>query len=171
MMEITFFACRHCQAHMNAYIHGELSPKARIRISRHLDRCASCYAVYIRERELTRELEQRVPLIGLTSAPQLAHIWAAVQADIAPRPTPKRTDWGAPLRFGLVALMFMVALLLPLSMRGRDIALAMPLPPEPQAVVERHQATAVAFYVVRLDETVPPAVTPGAPILLMNTPE
>lgn len=150
-MFVAFMRLRYCKANLAAYINGQLSPRARRRIARYIDIDAACYAEYVRQRELARELNHSLPYIGQPSQPQLDRIWGAIQAEMgiineispnAPtsasqRPTPhylqvKRAN----TRFGLVGIACSLVMALPLMMGNSNFsALYVPTPPDPQ--VER----------------------------------
>lgn len=128
------FACSHCQAHIDAYLDNQLSPRARRRINRHLDECADCYAFYAQCRDLRGELQRSLPLVGHTTRqqPDFALMWTAIHAELPPAPsTLDRERQG--YRYGLVAVMFMLMLLLPFTMGHRDIPMIMPSPPAPDS--------------------------------------
>ncbi|MCC6803068.1 MAG: zf-HC2 domain-containing protein [Anaerolineae bacterium] len=128
--------CRQCRALLPGYIHRELSPRQRARVSRHMSACAECYAVYAAQRQLVQELAASVPRIG-SGAPRLDKMRAAVMAEMAAPPRPKRRVNQA--RYSVVALALVVAVLLPWSMRAHSFSL--PTLPQPEAVTP--QGTAV----------------------------
>ena len=141
-MFVAFMRLRYCKANLAAYINGQLSPRARRRIARYIDIDAACYAEYVRQRELARELNHSLPYIGQPSQPQIDRIWGAIQAEISPnaatsasqRPTPhylqvKRAN----TRFGLVGIACSLVMALPLMMGNSNFsALYVPTPPDPQ---------------------------------------
>lgn len=108
-------------------MHGELPPRARQRVDQHLNQCSSCAAFYVAQRQLVRDLEQTLPQIARTSTPQLNRIWADIQADM----TRPRIIARPQTRYGVAALILMLALLLPWSMDKQRGALALPLQPIP----------------------------------------
>lgn len=146
-MFVAFMRLRYCKANLAAYINGQLSPRARRRIARYIDIDAACYAEYVRQRELARELNHSLPYIGQPSQPQLDRIWGAIQAEISPitptsssssqRPTPHYLQvTRANTRFGLVGIACSLVMALPLMMGNSNFsALYVPTPPDPQ--VER----------------------------------
>lgn len=134
------FACRYCQAHMDAYLANELSRPARRRISAHIDRCPTCYTLYVQRRELTRDLRQNVPLVGHHHMPDFARLWQDIQAEVPRADTPHR------MQYGLVALLLTLMLLVPLTMGHSDVMAAPPTQPAPQlAGPERTPARAAAL--------------------------
>lgn len=133
---VNSIACRHCQAHLDAYLDRQLTPKARRRVGQHIARCETCYAEYVRRRDLRDELKRTLPLVGQHSAPNFARTWQAVRRDL-PHPTYERRRDQA--RFGLAALMVMLILLLPFTMRHRDLPLI--LPPRPAPDVSQQGST------------------------------
>lgn len=138
-MFIAFMRLRYCKANLVAYINGQLSPRARRRIARYIDIDAACYAEYVRQRELARELNHSLPYIGQPDKPQLDRIWGAIQAEMSPtapaqRPQPhylqvKRAN----ARFGLVSIAFGLVMALPFTLGNSHVsALYVPTPPVPQ---------------------------------------
>lgn len=127
------FNCHYCRAHLQAYIDGELSPKARRRIAQHVDRCPTCYNAYILRRDFSRELQQTLPLVGQRGAPDFKQMWGAVQAEL-PRPAVQPRLYQA--RYGLALLAFTMMLIMPLTMGHRDISLSPPSPPAPQLLAK-----------------------------------
>jgi anti-sigma factor RsiW len=123
---MNYLLCRYCQFNLDAFLDGRLSPHARRRIARHIDQCPACYQAYIGRRELRRELQQSLALVGHNHQPDFARIWQSVQAEI-PRPLPRRT----PFRFGLVALLLLLGLVLPLTLGNRDLGRVVPSQPKP----------------------------------------
>lgn len=129
--------CRHCRALLPGYINRELTPPQRARVSRHLNSCAECYVAYIEQRQLVQELATSVPRIG-GEPPRLDKMRAAVMAEMAaPNRTKARLDYA---RYSMAALVLMLAVLLPWSMRAHPFAL--PTPPQPETVTP--SGTAVA---------------------------
>src|SRR5436190_927022 len=105
------FNCLYCQAHLQAYIDGELSPKARRRIAQHIDRCPACYHTYIQQRDFSRELQQEIPLVGQRNAPDFKQMWGAVQAEL-PQSQPRLYQ----ARYGMALLAFTLMLVVPFTM-------------------------------------------------------
>lgn len=118
-------SCRYCQAHLDGYLDGQLTPKARRRVAEHLARCESCYVEYVRRRDLHGELQRTLPLVGQRQMPDFARTWQAIRVEL-PHPTYERRRDQA--RYGLAAVMVMLVLLLPFTMGHRDLPL---LPPRP----------------------------------------
>ena len=116
--------CRYCRAHLDAYAAGELAPPARRRVAAHLDHCAACYAVYAQRREVVRELQRSLPLLGYANPPDFGQVWLKVQREL-PRGS------GHSMQYGLAALLLLVLLLVPFTMGHRDIAAALPTQPAP----------------------------------------
>ncbi len=123
--------CKDCKFHMTAYLHGELAPKVRQRMTQHIQTCPMCYTVYIQERDMQHELAYYVPLVG--SRPRYDKMWASIQADMS-RPREPRFQ----MRFGLAALMLALALLLPWTLGRQQTALAaVPTQPSPELTATR----------------------------------
>jgi anti-sigma factor RsiW len=118
---------------MTAYLHGELAPRTRQRVTQHIHECPMCYTRYIEERDDQRDLTYFVPLIGREDKPRYDKMWVSIQADLS-RPKQPRYQ----IRYGLAALMLMVALLLPWTMGQRSTALAaLPTQPSPELTATR----------------------------------
>jgi anti-sigma factor RsiW len=120
-------SCYECQPKIIPYLHDELPAPARRKIRQHLDQCTACYGLYANERDLARELEFRMPLVGQAQPAQLRKNWSAVQRQMQQPKTRVRFR----LRYGVAAFMFMLALLLPWKMQSRVSARFIPLPPVP----------------------------------------
>lgn len=155
------YSCRHCRTLLPGYIQRELSPKERERVSLHLNSCAACYVVYTEQRQLMNELAFSVPRIG-AGAPRLDKMRAAVMAEMQrpAAPAPRVRLYQA--RYSLAALVLMVALLLPWSMRAHSFPL--PTPPQPETLAP--QGTAVAALPTEtftLTATLQPNYAPATP--------
>ncbi len=129
--------CRECRSNLVAYLHRELSPARRREIALHLDTCQGCYAAYIEQRDLSHELAQILPRLGNASAPHFERVWNAFQAERAGGRTP---DAAYPARYGLAALLFMLALLFPWSLNRGEIIMAAP-PTQPSPALQTITAT------------------------------
>ncbi len=134
--------CSQCRALLPGYIQRELSPKQRERVSRHLTSCAACYVACGEQRQLERDLAFAVPRIG-GDAPRLDKMRAAVAAEMV-RPAkraPRVRLYQA--RYSLAALILMIALLLPWSIRTRSFAL--PTQPQPETLTPPEGTAVVAL--------------------------
>lgn len=161
------FRLRYCRARLPAYLNGELSPRARQRIARYLDSDARCYAEYVRQRDLARELMRTLPGVGQPAPGQLDRIWAAVQADTAPaqpvsrrRFPPRRTPFRA--RYGLAGMGVAVLLAIPVTLLGGGgVSLAVAPQPAPrvEVVASSPEMTGTARVTAR---AVAPEATPQA---------
>ena len=120
--------CRECRGLLSGYIQRELSPKQRERVSRHLSACSDCYAVYVGQRDVARELAINMPRLG-SEHPPLDKIRAAVMVELA---QPKTHTGLYQARYSLAALVLMVTLLLPWTFRS--YASAPPTQPRPENV-------------------------------------
>ena len=164
-------ACRQCRELLPGYIHRELTPKQRERVSRHLTICPGCYVAYTEQRQLVRELAYSLPRLG-GDAPRLDKMRAAVMAEME-RPAPPRLRLDQ-ARYGLVALILMTALLLPWSMRQRSYPL--PTPPQPETITPQGTAVvAVPTETATLTATLqsnyaPPSVANEATAAATDTP-
>lgn len=159
------YKCRYCKARMQAFIHGELDLKARRRVAQHLDECPLCYKEHLQKRELADKLAARVPLLGKSKPPQLQKIWNAVQRDLQPRPKQHQVPSA---RYGVAALILVVAMLLPLTLGNSNIALSAPTHPIPSTAGTRtpSDATVVTVALMVTDKI---DSTPN--LALHNTPE
>jgi anti-sigma factor RsiW len=103
------FECRHCRARLPAYIHRELSPRARRRVAAHLSRCDSCNAAYIDYRDAAGSLKADIPAVGREF--DRGRGWAAVQARLSKPDSSPRKRFQK--RYGAAALLVAAALVLP----------------------------------------------------------
>lgn len=126
-MNLKFLLCKLYQRQIDAYLDKRLSPRARRRLARHIDECPACYRAYVQRRELRRELQAGVPLLGRHHQPDFDRMWEAVRAEL---PQPRHQ---VSFRYGLAALMLLLALLVPFTMGNRDLMHALPDQPEPNA--------------------------------------
>jgi len=99
---------------MVAFINGELPLKSRRRVARYIDECESCYTEYIRQKQIVRDLQTKLPIIGDPSNTQLGAIWSAIQSDLqTQRRTPKRVYRA---RYGFMTLGVMLVLIMPFTL-------------------------------------------------------
>jgi anti-sigma factor RsiW len=140
---LNVFGCHNCQRRLDAYLDQRLPPRQRRWVARHLDTCPACYAACIERRELRRELQRSLPLVGKSHTPDFGAIWGAVQAEL-PRhepPPPYR------MRYGLALLALIIVFLLPLTGAGREARAALP-PTHPAPVVASTQSPEITEAVV-----------------------
>ncbi len=146
------FECRCCRSLLPAYIHRELSPRARRRVAAHLSRCNACSAAYIDYLEAARSLKSDIPAVGREF--DRGRGWAAVRARLSHPTAPAKKRFHK--RCGAAALLAAAALVLPgLSASApRAFALQLRLPhqqtppawadtPDQGALVIRVSATPV----------------------------
>jgi anti-sigma factor RsiW len=114
-MMFQWLICRYVRANLDKFLDGDLSIGARRRVARHVDTCPACYAAYTQRRDLRRDLQQALPLVGRTPAPDFNRMWDVIRADL---PRPQRTQF----RYGLVMLILTLALLVPLTMGNHELA-------------------------------------------------
>jgi anti-sigma factor RsiW len=141
----------HCRGSLDAYLDGQLTPKARRRVAQHISRCETCYADYARRRDLRDELQRTMPLIG-ADQPDFKRMWHAIRVEL-PRDDRRRTQ----ARYGLAALMLMLSLLIPFTMGHRDIPMVLPSRPAPDSTLEQgtpsqREPVAVATIVVSVTQ-------------------
>ena len=166
------FKYRYCRARMVAYLNGELSSTTRRRVGRYIDECSDCYSEYIHQRDLQQELRHRLSVFGAPRPGQLERIWEAVQDELQLTRKTSVRPWY--LRYGLVTLVFILAMFLPLMLLGDDVASAvMVTQPTPKnnhgAVITSapNQPTSVAVATISVDMTdkidtiIPEAVPQG----------
>lgn len=161
--------CRECQFHLVAYIHNELPPHLRRRVSYHLDDCSACYGVYIQQRDLARDLQNVVPMVGRGEKPRLDRVWSAVQTDMT---KPRRISIFYQTRYGLALMAAVLGLLFPWVVGSQNVTLAAPpTQPAPLLAVQTAgitapvlQGTAIALSVTVGDGAATPEAQPrGAP--------
>ncbi|MBN2472805.1 MAG: zf-HC2 domain-containing protein [Anaerolineae bacterium] len=124
-----------------AYVHGELPPHLRERVSRHVQQCDACYAALVRERELNRTLQDGLRGMGAPRSEQLARLLPGILAESAPpRPAHRARRPGLGLAVGLSMLLI---LLMPALVMPRVSAIASPQDqPSPQVrVTATHNVT------------------------------
>jgi hypothetical protein len=138
-------SCQQCRALLPGYVERELSLAQRACVSQHLSVCAECHVAYIEQRQLVQELMVSVPRIGsallAAQPPRLERIRAAVMAEMETPAKPKMRIHQA--RYSLAALILVMALLLPWSMRNRPFAL--PTPPQPETLTPQGTAVVAAL--------------------------
>ncbi len=147
-MMFGFLICHYTRVRLDAFIDAELSPRVRRRVAQHLDRCPHCDRAYRQRRELRRELQQTLPLVGTHVTPDFAALWVDIRAEI-PRKSPPRK-----FRYGLVMLLLAMALVTPFTMGNGRVTQVLPDQPVPEAQLATEtgedvtlpalQATAVA---------------------------
>lgn len=118
--------CRHTQKNLDAFIDNTLPQRARRRIARHIDLCPTCYQEFVRRRDLRRELQHSLPLVGRSHAPDFERLWGSIRAEL-PRSGPRYMQF----RYGLAAFMLLLALLVPFTMGHQELS-AIPQQPSPQ---------------------------------------
>ena len=170
MLRLTGTSCHDCRNHLDAYLRGELSQRARRRVAQHLSQCPACYADYVSHRNLSQDIETSIRRQGQPNAAQLGRIWQSIQTDMnRPTPVASRID----MRYTVAIFMLMITLLLPWSLDTQPVAHALPLPPQPAlsptgTPVRIVSATEVVARVT--DPPIPPAETPVAPAAPFSIP-
>lgn len=147
------FECRHCQALLPAYIHRELSPRARRRVAAHLSHCDSCNAAYMDYRDVARSLKADVPAVGRGF--DQTRGWAAVQARLSkPGSSPRKRFQK---RYGAAALLVAMALVLPgltvNTPRAFALQFRLPLQQTPPTQVETVDTPDQGALVIRVSAT------------------
>jgi hypothetical protein len=159
-------SCHTCQTKIVPYLHQQLSPRLQRRVALHLDGCPVCYAAYLSQRELSSELGAGLKRIGQPDMPQMQRMWSAIHADMQ---RPQRVSRRPVGRYGVVLLIFMLALLLPWSLDKQGVAHAIPNMPAPATTAS---VTETPLHVVMAtpiasakstDAVIPAAQTPATP--------
>jgi anti-sigma factor RsiW len=132
------FKVQYCKRRMVAYINGELSPGAQRRVARYIDECDECYAEYMRQRGVQRELESGMRMVGRPSEAQLDRIWWAVQHNLH-EPTKPHTV--SSLHLGLLTMALVMVLMLPLFLDEYNVSQTAATQPAPQSVSLNAMAT------------------------------
>ena len=168
------FKLRYCKKRMTAFIHGELPPHVRRRIGRYIDECPDCYAEYLRQRELARDLERGLPSVGMPCVSQLDRIWAGVQAELSNTPPPHRPARRYSFSYGMAVVLMAVMVVLPGAVAGQHARMNVPSQPAPELQVLQKTPTSQAALPV-LPTAVAVASTEDSSsvtvVLLQNTPE
>jgi len=163
-------SCKQCQKHLVAYINHELSPKMRNHVSQHLDRCETCYALYLQHKQVTYELRRTLPLVGNNRPPAFDRVWAAARLDAV-----RRTTNYYPLRYGMAMLAITLLLLIPFALGRTNQVLAEPptqpaplLRVTPNVTAATEEGVSVAF---EISQTPAPAKLPSTlPLDAISTP-
>jgi anti-sigma factor RsiW len=160
MMNVKFLTCKFYQRQIDAYLDKTLNMRARRRLARHIDECPSCYRAYAQRRDLRRDLESAVSLVGRHHEPDFDRMWGTIRAEL---PQPR---YQTQFRYGLVGLMLLLALLVPFTMGNRDLARHVPDQPKPHT--DPATETPVASQLVAAATEVAPATQ--AQDLVLETP-
>lgn len=147
------FECWRCRSLLPAYIHRELSPRARRVVAAHLSRCDSCNAAYMEYREVARSLKMDVPAIGRGF--DQTRGWEALQARLSRSSLSSKKRFQK--RYGAAALLVAAALVLPgLSAnapRAFALQVRLPLQQTPPAWVETADMHEQGARLVRVSAT------------------
>ena len=140
------FKYRYCKVHMAKYLSGELSDVARRRIARFIDESPDCYEEYLRQREVTDQLQRNLPSFGRPDAQRLDNIWMSLQSELAPAATrglPGSNYLGnTQIGHSLFMVLLAAILLLPLTIGFHPSVATIELPPRPKLLeLERTPAT------------------------------
>lgn len=123
----------HVDHLLTTYIHDELPPHLRARVTRHVQHCDRCYAALRREEDLTRVLQAEMPLFGAPARGQLNRLLPGILAEVAPRPAPRSGFQGAGFAVALVVTL-LVALFVPTLTGPRAVADYAPSQPVAPAI-------------------------------------
>ena len=140
---------RHVTTLLAAFVHDELPPHLRIRVSRHVQECDACYAALVRERELNRALQDGLRCVGAPRDDELARLLPGIMAEATPV-RPVRSSMRRPGLGLAVVLSLMVLLLMPALVMPRVSAISAPQDqPSPQVRVSAtHSVTDAAVHVI-----------------------
>lgn len=169
-MLVAFFRIRYCKARMVAYVNGELPAAARRRMARYIEQYPECYAEYIHQRDAARDLQAKLPLVGQPEQPALDRMWSAIQAELAPRPQPRKAAAPFRLSYGVVGVTVALALILPFTFGGNRAAFALSLSqPAPLIATAQASDTSTPTTIGMLISVGQNDVTPPAPALPQPT--
>ena len=160
-MSVKFLVCKFYQRQIDSYLDKTLNVRARRRLARHLDVCAACYRAYAQRRNLRRDLQGAVVLVGTHYQPDFDRMWAAIRTEL-PQP-----HYQTPFRYGLAVLMLLLALLVPFTMGNRDLVRTLPEQPKPQ--LDPATETPIGSQMVAAATLVAPA-TQAKPFILATPP-
>lgn len=132
------FKYRYCKVHMAQYLSGDLCAVTRRRIARFIDECQDCYKEYLRQRDLSDQLQRDLPVLGRPDTQKLNSIWLSLQTELAPaagssaiapdfRPPSQPT-----IGQGFFIMVLVIALLLPMVLSFQTSLSVVDLPPRPQ---------------------------------------
>jgi anti-sigma factor RsiW len=141
-MNLYSMNCRQTRRVLPAYLNGELKPRARARVARHLATCDTCDAVYSAERMVSRELRSTLPLVGGGSeSGRFEVMWRGIAAQLAaaPRPVISTQRWATTM----VALL--VGIVLALAWSPRTSVAGVPTPPTAVRIAASDAGTPVAL--------------------------
>ncbi len=152
-------SCKHCQKHLITYLHRDLPPNQQRKIGEHLDRCQTCYTLYLEHKRISSELGRTIPIINSGRPPTFDRVWAAARLDAV-----RRTSNYYPLRYGMAMVAITILLLIPFALGRSNQVLAEPptqpaplLRVTPNGTVATEQGVSVAF---EISQTPAPAKLP-----------
>jgi anti-sigma factor RsiW len=115
----------HVRHLLTAYVHGQLTPAQRERVTLHVRSCLECRAALDREEQLARDVIQIMPLIGQPRPNQLARLWPAIWREF--RIPPVSLDHWLPSYGFLLALMLACAFFASALFAGPSHVIAAPV--------------------------------------------
>ncbi len=123
---------QHIAHLITRYIHGQLRPSQRARVVNHVRTCAACRAALAREEWIASDLRREMPGIGTAArSAQFAQVWAGVWKEVSgPRVRARVTAW-LPGVGAVVALVLILAVIVPLLAESGLRAEAAPQQPRP----------------------------------------
>ncbi|MDZ4669942.1 MAG: hypothetical protein SH821_03630 [Phototrophicales bacterium] len=121
----------YCKWHITAYVNGELSPIQRRRMARYIENYPECYVEYRRQRDLSRELAERLPILGAPQGGQLQRLWRLIEGDVAkPATIILSASQVVVYSLSLTALLWMVVLMTTLHNSGVTTLVITPPTPD-----------------------------------------
>jgi hypothetical protein len=117
---------RYCRARLAAYLNHELPPHARRRVARYIEEEPACYAEYIRQRDLQRELIDHMAYFGQSQNEQLSRMWTAIQMELSPAARPRPVIQSPRTRYGLAGMAAAFLIAVPVSLGSSGVAFAEP---------------------------------------------
>ncbi len=129
---------------MARYVSGDLSDVARRRVGRYIDECDDCYREYQRHRDITLQLESKLPALGRPGMDKLDQVWARLQVELAApgESRARQESYQAPVgmgfSYGLLAVAIAIALLVPLMIGYQASLVTLELPRIPQVAGIAH---------------------------------
>ncbi len=127
---------RYAKLRMPAFLRGELPLHLRRYVARQVHEDDSVYTDYQAQRHIADELERRLPTFGKPQPDALRRVWSHVQAEVA-TPSAAKQAFTLPrfrMRYGLIACVLALALMLPLLVDGYTISASVPQQPAPKVL-------------------------------------
>lgn len=124
---------RHVKHLLSAYVHDQLSPSRRRRVTHHLSQCEQCRAAWLRDQEAAGRIRREMKTFGRPDRAALARGYGVVMGQVRLNRPHLSFNWLPSLGMGL-AVMLTFALLTSALIGGATYAGAAPLPPVPAEI-------------------------------------